>query len=279
MKLLFMGTAAAEGVPAGFCNCPTCVRARKLGGNDIRTRSQILIDGDTLFDFPADSYMHSLRFNVDLSAIKRVLFSHAHMDHCYAQEFITRGEPFARNLTEKKVTVYGNATVRDMFMADINREVRDNVAADIDFCTLSPFQEVQSGDMRIIALPAEHTKGEDCFVYYVERGGVGALLMNDTGVLDRSVFERLNGMGVNVRAAALDCTYVAKRHGPGRHMGLYDIADQTELMLSVGLIDSSTRIIATHLSHNTDLDFIGICAVADTLGITVAYDGLTVSVE
>ena len=31
MKIKYLGTAAAEGVPAIFCNCETCKEARKLG--------------------------------------------------------------------------------------------------------------------------------------------------------------------------------------------------------------------------------------------------------
>ena len=56
MKLTFLGTAAAEGFPAIFCNCEYCKEARKLGGKNIRSRSQTLINDDLLIDLPADSY-------------------------------------------------------------------------------------------------------------------------------------------------------------------------------------------------------------------------------
>ena len=60
MKLTYLGTAAAEGFPALFCNCPYCEEARRLGGKNIRTRSQSLINDDLLIDFPADTYHHLL---------------------------------------------------------------------------------------------------------------------------------------------------------------------------------------------------------------------------
>ena len=53
MKLTYLGTAAAEAVPAIFCNCEICKEARKLGGKNVRTRSQALINDDLLLDFPA----------------------------------------------------------------------------------------------------------------------------------------------------------------------------------------------------------------------------------
>lgn len=276
MRLKFLGTAAAEGVPAVFCNCPTCRRVKKEGGKDVRTRSQILIDGDTLFDFPMDTYMHALTYKLDLSAVKRVLITHAHMDHCYPQEFCMRGGNFAHLMTEPNVTVYGNPTVCDMFLSDTAREIRPDVKAGITVKTLHPYDEVTDGDMRIIALPAKHTANEECLVYYLERGGVGALLLNDTGVLDIEVYERLKAMGASVDVAALDCTYGDMRHGPGRHMGLYDIVDQTELMNKTGLLKRGAKLIATHLSHNCKLDYKQISDLAVAHGIFVAYDGLEV---
>lgn len=278
MRLMFLGTAAAEGVPAVFCNCPTCLNAKKKGGKDVRTRSQILIDDDTLFDFPMDTYMHMLRYNLDLSAIRRVLITHSHMDHCYPQEFCMRGGPFAKSMTADMVEVYGNVKVCEMFNSDTAREIRPAVAAGISLKPLRPYDEVKSDDMRIIALPASHTVGEDCLVYYIERNAKGILLLNDTGVLDKDVYLRLADMRVNVRAVALDCTYGAIRHGAGRHMGLYDIVDQKSIMAQAGVLDSDVPVIATHLSHNTDLDYNGISALAADYNIIVAYDGMELTV-
>lgn len=278
MKITFLGTAAAEGLPAVFCNCPTCKRAKERGGREVRTRSQILIDGDTLFDFPMDTYMHMLMYKLDLSAVKRVLITHAHMDHCYPQEFCMRGAPFAYGMSESRVSVFCNSTVRDIFMSDTAREIRPEIAESISLNVLRPYDKTVDDDMTIIALPASHTKGEDCLVYYVERGGVGALLMNDTGVLDSGVYRRLADFGCKVNFAAFDCTYGAIRHGAGRHMGLYDVADQVETIEKTGLFSSGAKIYATHFSHNTDLDYDGLVKAAEPYGIKISYDGCVVEI-
>ena len=55
MRIKYLGTAAAEGVPGIFCDCENCKRARKLGGKNIRTRSQAILDDTLLIDFPADT--------------------------------------------------------------------------------------------------------------------------------------------------------------------------------------------------------------------------------
>mgnify|MGYP003290091199 CR=1 FL=1 len=35
MKITYLGTAAAEGFPAVFCNCEYCIKAKKLGGKTV----------------------------------------------------------------------------------------------------------------------------------------------------------------------------------------------------------------------------------------------------
>ena len=52
MKIRYLGTAAAEGWPALFCSCPICTKARAQGGKNLRTRTQAILDGELLLDFP-----------------------------------------------------------------------------------------------------------------------------------------------------------------------------------------------------------------------------------
>ena len=86
MKLTYLGTAAAEGFPAVFCNCAYCNEARTLGGKNIRTRSQALINEDLLIDLPADTYFHFLQNGIRGDQIAYLLVTHAHSDHFYPAE-------------------------------------------------------------------------------------------------------------------------------------------------------------------------------------------------
>ena len=61
MKIQILGTAAAEGWPALFCNCEACRRAREKGGKNIRTRAGTLIDDQLLIDFSADTIDRRIR--------------------------------------------------------------------------------------------------------------------------------------------------------------------------------------------------------------------------
>jgi len=57
MIIRFLGTGAAEGIPAINCNCAHCVRARREGGKLVRERSSILVSlpgYELLIDTPPD---------------------------------------------------------------------------------------------------------------------------------------------------------------------------------------------------------------------------------
>ena len=78
MIFKFLGTAAAEGIPAVFCECEACTIARKRGGKHIRTRSQAMINDDFLIDLNADTYTHFLNNNIVGSKIKNCIVTHNH---------------------------------------------------------------------------------------------------------------------------------------------------------------------------------------------------------
>ena len=64
MKVVYLGTAAAEGIPGMFCVCETCRRAMERGGRNIMTRSQMLVNDDLLVDFSGDTYQHFLKMRM-----------------------------------------------------------------------------------------------------------------------------------------------------------------------------------------------------------------------
>ena len=86
MKFQYLGTCAAEGIPAILCNCDNCIRSREIGGRALRTRSQALIDGKLLIDYPPDTYMHMMIHGFDLLDVKSCIVTHAHHDHLFPED-------------------------------------------------------------------------------------------------------------------------------------------------------------------------------------------------
>lgn len=96
MRIKYLGTAAAEGIPALFCSCEICKKVRKTRGKDIRTRSSALIDDRLKLDFGPDSFLQMMRFDLDYSTLRSVLITHTHEDHLCVGDLLCRKEGFAQ---------------------------------------------------------------------------------------------------------------------------------------------------------------------------------------
>lgn len=277
MKITYLGTAAAEGMPAVWCNCEACKKAKELGEKNIRTRSQVLVNSDLLVDFPMDTFMHAITNKLDLSAIETVLITHAHMDHCYPQEFTLHGKPYAHNMTAANINIYGNDTVIDTIINHNSKQIHADINKSVILNTLKPYDKFVSGKYTVTALPAVHTVGENCLIYIISDGKVNALMFNDSGILDSAVYNRLNNMGIKLDFISFDCTYGYARHGAGRHMGLLDNVDERDKMQKAGILKQNTRFVATHFSHNGNLMHSEIQAKCAELGFDAAFDGFSFS--
>lgn len=278
MTATYLGTAAAEGLPAVFCNCNTCLEARRKGGKNIRTRSQILINDDLLLDFPMDTYMHALTNRLDLSAVRHVFITHAHMDHCYPQDLTMHGEPYAHNMTAQTIHIYGNATVLEVFAEQTRRELKPSVAPSVVLHELKPYDVTETDGYAVTALPAQHTAGENCLVYLIAYNGTRFLHLNDTGILPDTVYDFLGEHSGRIDTVSFDCTYGYFKKGPGRHMGVLDAVGERDKLIGRGLTDEDTRYVLTHFSHNGALDHTALVRKVKPLGFKVAYDGMKIIV-
>ena len=278
MKIRYLGTAAAEGVPAVFCKCPVCEQVRRAGLAQFRTRSQVLIDGVLSVDFPPESYAHSLRFGVNLADLKYVLATHSHMDHFYAHDFILRGYRYGRGF-DGPLAIYGNAEVGAVFSECTAREMKDEVAEGITFTELSPYGRCRIGEYTVLTLPANHTLAEQAMLFYIERGGVGYLHMYDTALPEDGIYAFLKQNGARARAVSLDCTY-GGRTGVARprHMNAQDGMEVRKKLISAGVCDKDTKFVLTHFSHNCNPLTAEMNKLAQSYGALAAYDGMELEI-
>lgn len=274
MKIRYLGTGAAEGVPAAFCNCPVCQRAKKMGGREVHTRSQVLIGDNFGIEFPPDAYYHSFRFGVDLSAIKNLIVTHSHMDHFYAHDFILRGYKYAKDLTSPTLSIFGNEEVLKVFEECTRRELRDEVKGTI-FCTpLYAFEERKIGEFLVTPLPAQHSKKESAFVYLVENGDKGYLHLTDTGRLPWEVYDYLKAKKKKISLVCFDCTFLRYTCGEvGRHMGIEDNMFVKKKLEEAGVVNESTRYLITHYSHNNNPTSENLLSLEREYGVKALFDG------
>ena len=268
MKLTFLGTAAAEGFPAVFCNCRFCREARALGGKNIRTRSQSIINDDLLIDLPADTYHHFLMNGIEGDKIKYLFVTHPHGDHFYPNELQMRYGYFAHDM---------RAPVLEMFCSGRTAEELERVCGmpnNVTVTVLEPFQTVVLPEYSVTALPARHIPGS--FIYIIQ-GEKTILYGHDTGYFYEEVFDFIDKQGIRFDMITLDCTNVdLPIADTGGHMGFPNIARVLYRLRTLGAIDGDTVKYVNHYSHNAaPLQHI-LDARAAEYGCLASYDGCAV---
>lgn len=271
MKITWLGTAAAEGMPAVFCNCEFCREARRLGGKNIRTRSQAMINDDLLIDFPADSYSHFLQNNIEGDKIKTLLITHSHSDHYYPTEFWMRNTYYAHDMRAPELKVYCSEGAYNEGCSINGRGLN------VELEKLEPFQSITFDDYTVTALPARHAHGDGALFYIIQDGEKTLLYAHDTGYFYEEVFDFIREKGFRFDLASLDCTNVdIPINDEGSHMSIPNIERVLDRLTEMGAVDEKTIKVINHFSHNANpLHHILEERVKDK-GWLVTYDGFSI---
>ena len=271
MKLRYLGTAAAEGVPALFCECENCKRSRAAGGRAIRTRSQALVDNQLLIDFPADTYKHILDNNIDLCKISHCLITHTHSDHLYPTDFAMLEPGYSHVPDGYKLHIYGSDAVSAKLGAIAERLAKHGIC---ELHEVKPFETFMAGEFEVTALPAIHDKNAGPLFYIIRHGGKTLLWAHDTNYFSDEVWDYLASAKPRFDLVSLDCTNSCLPLTYVGHMGLAENIKAKERLISLGCADANTVFVSNHFSHNginaVYDDFVPIAARA---GFKVSFDG------
>ena len=276
MKIKYLGTAAAEAVPAPFCECETCERAREKGGRNIRTRSQAVIDDRILIDFCADTYMHCLREGIKLCNIDACIITHNHSDHLYPAELFCREKCAAHMKNEKPFEMYGAADSAETVKKNYSGYDRLVERNQFVFHTVEAFKPFNIGEYRITPLRADHGTALP-LIYVIEKGGKTMLYAHDTGIFPEETWAYLEKSGFKFDFISYDCTNVLLYDYPNRgHMGLGGNVEVRERLAKMGLTHEKTIHVVNHFSHNGLAGYDELVPVAGEQGFLVSYDGMEV---
>lgn len=274
MKLTYLGTAAAEGFPAVFCNCKHCKKARKLGGKNIRTRSQTLINDDLLIDLPADTYQHFLSNKVEGHKIKYLLVTHSHQDHFYMEELAMRHKPFAHNMETERIQVFANKGSYEKL-----KKMHGIEKFGIDYTEMKPYKPVTFGDYKVTGLPAHHFEGDGALIYIIEQNGKKVLYAHDTGYFYDEVFDYIKDNKIVFDMITLDCNHVDERVSDnGGHMGIENNERVVKKLTEMGAVTEKTQKFVNHFSHNSEPFQNRIEKMVKPMGFKVSYDGREVEI-
>ena len=277
MKIKYIGTAAAEAIPAMFCECSFCKNARMIGGREIRKRSGVVIDDELMIDFSPDVNAAFMEYGLKLSDIKNIIFTHSHQDHACVTELEFRRSPsYCLFESEREnLHIYGNGEVEKLFKTHFPSPEKSG----LDFTFIKPFTGYKIGSFEVTPLSVVHCPPEDAYIYLIEKGEKRFLYGNDTTMLTEDVFDFLSKKHIDV--VSLDCTMGG--HGPcSSHMNFVQNVAVRERFLKTGTADEKTVFISHHFSHNglrTDeslLTYDVFSELAAPNGFLMSYDGMEV---
>lgn len=289
MKIKQLGTAAAERIPGIFCTCDLCRHASEVGGKEIRTQCQAIVDNTILLDFPGDTYLHYLRDRFPLPSVRSLLVTHWHSDHFYGEDLAFRMDGYVINNPTPHLEVYGSETVHGFHERAFFLEQRHD-EEHISFTTVRPGE-----DFVVVGLPDnQHSNGEprrytahafeaahghhaaDSLFYSLSDGERTLLYAHDTGWFPDNTWAELERVGGHYDYVSLDCNHALHGVSLSMHMNFEDNLRVRDRMIQLGIADEHTIFVANHFSHNGRTTQAEMDEAARKEGFISAYDGMEI---
>lgn len=249
MKVLLLGTGAANGLPAAFCTCATCTDARATGS--VRATTAALVDERILIDAGPGVVTGVGRSGTHLRDLRHILVTHAHPDHLDPALLLW----LAWDPPPHEMHLWGPDSVlvacRD-WIGPSARIVTHRVEAGstVDLPT-------DVGTWRLDVLPAAHAGpsgpvdaiAADAVLFALTApSGRRLLYGTDTGPLPDQTLTALRGADLDL--VLIEDTFGDRTdHGTG-HLDLRTLPEQIARLRRVGAVTARTRILAVHIGHH-----------------------------
>ncbi len=271
MKFKFLGTAAAEAIPGLFCECEVCKKSRKLGGRALRSRSQALVDGRLLIDFPADTLMHFMNFGLDMAQISHCIVTHSHSDHLYPKDVAMLKDGYSHMHDSYELNFY----ITERAGAQLF-EIADNVER-AKCHVIKPFDVFTADKYTVTALPAIHDPNSGPVIYQISDGEKTMLYGNDTHYFHDDIWAYWEKTAPHFDFVTLDCTNAFLPMTYVGHMSFEENIKVKERMLEMGIADEKTIFVSNHFSHNgTHVLYDEFEPLAKKEGFLTSYDGMEI---
>lgn len=269
MQVIVLGSGAGEGIPAIFCECRLCAEARQ--NKIFHTRSQVLLDGELLIDFPPDTRYRALCTGIDLSKVNNILITHSHSDHCYVADLQMQYARRGDGEPQTPIHVHANRTVCALID---DRQPRDS---NLTVHMHKAYETFSAGAFTVTALPATHMPNEECLIWLIEKQGKTVLYATDTGYLQEEILSRLTERGIRLDALIADGTYGTSDFRDGGHMNFGENEKLREQFLLRGIADTNTRFFITHIFHGAARDSATLKKAIPT-GYELLFDGYVIEI-
>ena len=276
MKIKFLGTGGSEAIPALFCRCEVCEKARRNKGREIRSRASTLIDGKVMIDFSPDTFYHATYMDFDLTAISSLLITHSHSDHFYPEDILMRTSYATFNRTEEILHVYGNSAIMQGFDR-VGYEKMKVVSKNTLLHSIENEKSFEVEGITVTPLETLHMCKEDCYIYLLQKDGKNYLHVSDSDIPKERVCKYIEDKKIRLDAVSMDCTYGIMENNFGGHMDIRKNKIFIQRLKEIGAADENTKFYAIHISHVAG-DIEKLEKEAEKIGLTLAYDGLEIEI-
>ena len=274
MKLKYYGTAAAEGVPALYCSCDVCKYSKKNGKNNIRTRSQALIDGKLLIDMPPDTLYHFQHLGLPLNDIEHVLITHKHPDHLHPPTLNVRAKGFVMH-DIPPINIYGSMPTIDLIFDEIRKSGVQKRGV-WNLYEIAPFEKKAICEYKVVPYKANHAYETYPYIYEISDGDKRMLYGHDTGIFLDETWNYIEKEKPFFNLVSLDCTMGVADSSGHHHMNVDNCCETKKRLIELGCADNSTIFILNHFSHNGHISYDELLPLANERGFIVSYDGMEI---
>jgi phosphoribosyl 1,2-cyclic phosphate phosphodiesterase len=272
MRITLLGTAAAEAIPAPFCECETCRHAREHKGKNIRKRAAYVINNDMVVDWGPDLVSACSELGLSLSGVKYGLVSHNHLDHILPQNLKLRQEMFRKN-NLPMLTFIAVPSVMTM----LTQSGATDAQMALQRVPLLPFDSMKLPDYNISSVKAEHAPlVGDAVNFILDDGRTKILIASDTGYYKEPTWDALKGQRFDL--VIMENTMGELEAGSQYHLNLKDLIRMSEKMKEIGAVTKKTILVATHFSHHYVPSHEVLEQKLGKHGIRCAYDGMMLEV-
>ena len=282
-EIQILGSSAAEGIPAVFCNCRVCRYAWENGGKDVRMRTCYKLNDHVRIDYGPDSLAQEFKYKLHSENLKHLFISHNHEDHWVMNHMIYRMPGFSVVDEDNILNIYGNeGVIRALykFLWGKLYYTGDLKKFRINPVVLETFKPVilEEEDMEFWPMKADHMvgfAGEFPQFYVFRSGSSWAMIAHDTGYFREETWQFLEEKKFKFDLVISDCS-----GGIGDservHMAGKWVVKAKELLEKIGSVTASTQYYINHISHNGKATHAELEAYYNPHGIQVGYDGLII---
>ena len=260
MKLRFLGTGAAVGVPSFFCSCVACKEA-KANSSLHRTRPSVALEGEALYLLDASPDLSRQLSREGICQIDALLLTHDHFDHCGG---IGELESYVRVSRAAAIPAYMSVETRDWldrsygYMSDCFAVTNWDVGVSVKLKGLA-----------CTALEVQHAPGTVGVLLELNSGSRAAYVP-DTGPLPEATKERLLG----IETLILGATFWKVNWMPETHLS---VQEAVEVGLSLGVRNLYLTHVSMHYEPVTDRELVGYLQSCGS-NVHLAYDGLSIEI-